>query len=1271
MKTIKTHCFAWAALFIISILNSHAQSSTHFPDDNFHNYLKTIYPECIGADGKIDPTCSRIKNEYMLSAGANNISNLKGIEYFENVNILYISYNKLTTIPTLPVSVRYLYLLENKLTSLPDLPPNLVELIVSGNQLTSLPTLPATLDFLGAYSNNLTSLPALPPLLRDLTVTDNNLTSLPALPSNLKSIQADRNRLTSLPDLPPNLVYLSCGFNNISCLPSLPESLETLAADFSEDRITCVPNKPSKLSLGSIPLCSPVVSPCPIQPTVTGAVYIDANRNGIKDANEQGIPDIRVKIMPEDRVVLTDRFGYYRFTTRTYGNYSISLETPMPFHTSTPAAQNVALTGTGIILHDKHLALSTTSTVKDLAIGIEDPVRIRAGRSTIYNINYSNQGAQVAESGQVVFTFDPGAQAYVYTWPADYTTEPGKITLNYTRLIPGESRLVTIDVVPPTTAQIGDVYTVMAGIAQAGDATPGNNAASISNTITGSFDPNDISVTPEGNITIDKINAQEPLTYTINFQNEGNDVAEDIKVTNAISSSLDISTLETISTTHPAVYSNVGGVATWTFTGINLDYKSHNEPLSKGFIRFRIKPKKFLPYDTKITSKADIIFDFNPAVATNTVVNTVVPCSLTTASFPSNLCTGTSFAVSYTVQPCATFSASNIFRVQLSDANGNFNAPVNIGSLTSNTNGTITATIPSGTPIGSLYKIRITSTDPVTSYTAPAGVTISSNCGTLGFDGNDRVVIPDNAVYNLGTGNFTIESWVNVPSTFNPALPAVILTKKATGSTGHIALYVTKTNLKLDINNSILTSETVNIFDGICHHIAVTRSGTDVRFYVDGLLKGTVTNNGAINSTNTWNVGYEGTTASALIGNIDEIRIWKAAKSAAEIAAGKSVIVNATATDLVGYWDFNEGSGEVVYDRSSYNSNGSLGSSPTTADDANPTRSTNNCYAPAPQTALTFDGTNDKVTLPAHSGYNLGTNPFLIEAWIKPGTTPVFKSPVISKRASGNYNGYMLYLYSNGTNLLFQMNGINYISVAFPTLFDNNCHHIAVMRAVNGDINFYLDGNSIGYVQAGLRNLTTSGPLFIGYDEYDNISFKGTINQVRIWNTTRYNFEILRDLSVTVNPTTTNLIAQYTFKEPGGQSVLDFSPLSNTGYLGSNNVQSDGSDPVRTNFSCFTTDRIVFDETPHSNAMPDTISGGPSVQVFPNPFTEMTEVVIPGAGNEMVDILLTDLSGKIVWREKVAANTPNSVGGNLPAGTYMLHIAGSEKTGKQMLIKIE
>ncbi len=78
----------------------------------------------------------------------------------------------------------------------------------------------------------------------------------------------------------------------------------------------------------------------------------------------------------------------------------------------------------------------------------------------------------------------------------------------------------------------------------------------------------------------------------------------------------------------------------------------------------------------------------------------------------SLLCAGDTIQVPFTTSPSNYFNTTNVFTLQLSNSSGSFASPVNIGTLTGNSAGTITGVIPSNTLSGAGYKIRIIASSP-------------------------------------------------------------------------------------------------------------------------------------------------------------------------------------------------------------------------------------------------------------------------------------------------------------------------------------------------------------------------------------------------------------------------------------------------------------------------------------------------------------------------------------------------------------------------------
>lgn len=97
----------------------------------------------------------------------------------------------------------------------------------------------------------------------------------------------------------------------------------------------------------------------------------------------------------------------------------------------------------------------------------------------------------------------------------------------------------------------------------------------------------------------------------------------------------------------------------------------------------------------------DMSLIYNPITTTPT---------LSTLTYNVSTTQGASISIPFT--KTGIFHFGNTFTAQLSDASGSFASPVNLGTLTSTAAGTITGTIPAGTPSGSGYRVRVIASSP-------------------------------------------------------------------------------------------------------------------------------------------------------------------------------------------------------------------------------------------------------------------------------------------------------------------------------------------------------------------------------------------------------------------------------------------------------------------------------------------------------------------------------------------------------------------------------
>ncbi|MEM8524803.1 MAG: LamG-like jellyroll fold domain-containing protein [Bacteroidota bacterium] len=187
----------------------------------------------------------------------------------------------------------------------------------------------------------------------------------------------------------------------------------------------------------------------------------------------------------------------------------------------------------------------------------------------------------------------------------------------------------------------------------------------------------------------------------------------------------------------------------------------------------------------------------------------------------------------------------------------------------------------------------------------------------LNFDGiNDYVQIPDNESVDFGINqNFTIETWVKIPTEEQPNTDAVDhgILEKWIGTYSYNIRYrddlktVTAARFDGANNPTILGDRKIN--DNLWHHIAFVKSGSNLLLYIDGQQQGVVeddTTNPIENNSSIY-IGQRGGNSHYWKGAIDDLRFWNTARTSEEINSMMREELSGSENGLVGYYPFNEG----------------------------------------------------------------------------------------------------------------------------------------------------------------------------------------------------------------------------------------------------------------------------------------------------------------------------------------------------------------------------
>jgi len=150
--------------------------------------------------------------------------------------------------------------------------------------------------------------------------------------------------------------------------------------------------------------------------------------------------------------------------------------------------------------------------------------------------------------------------------------------------------------------------------------------------------------------------------------------------------------------------------------------------------------------------------------------------------------------------------------------------------------------------------------------------------------------------------------------------------------------------------------------------------------------------------------------------------------------------------------------------------------------------------------AFDFDGINDYINLSTVSA--LAGENVTVSSWIywNGGSREV--DPIISQLDSQN-NGYCLYINSSTNRPVFRLNDTEAIS---SIEVDSGWHNI-VGTHNKTTLKIYMDGNLIN--TASKDGLGISSEAFVGFDNISSY-FKGTIDEIAVWNRTLSDDEIAR-----------------------------------------------------------------------------------------------------------------------------------------------------------------
>jgi hypothetical protein len=394
------------------------------------------------------------------------------------------------------------------------------------------------------------------------------------------------------------------------------------------------------------------------------------------------------------------------------------------------------------------------------------------------------------------------------------------------------------------------------------------------------------------------------------------------------------------------------------------------------------------------------------------------------------------------------------------------------------------------------------------SFTNATVSTTQSKFGgtSLSLNGtNQFVMIPSTFNNDFSfTDAFTLEAWIYPTAT--SSFRAIMTNWES----GFFWAVINGNELAFYANGSLIVSATgLTVSANNWYHVAVSRSGTSLRLWLNGSQVGsTGTLSGTINADDFTGIGCNvnnypaGNIGAFFQGFIDEVRVSNSARYTSNFTAPTQPFVNDANTVLLIHADGTDASTVFRDDNGSRNQVGLF--------------STGGALISTTQSkfggsSMFFDGTNDLVRSGVYSSLALNTGNWTIEGWIY---TSDDLCELINYQDFPTNNGWAFGLRSSGRLLFVSGDGgssLNVILSSNNAYTNNTWTHFAVVYN-SGTITLYSNGTNVGSSSWVSPDFASVDGLRIGAG-YGNASglfqdglyyYAGYLDEVRISNTARY-----------------------------------------------------------------------------------------------------------------------------------------------------------------------
>ncbi len=351
--------------------------------------------------------------------------------------------------------------------------------------------------------------------------------------------------------------------------------------------------------------------------------FYDKNNNGDFDADEPTLNHFQFNLTPDETIYFATN-NEEKFFFVNEGTYTLNSH-PMSGWNLTTGDANCVIDFIQDTVINKMFGYYPAVLTPSISPNLSS-APTRCGFTVPFWLTYENDGTTI-EDGLIELYVDDHA-TFISATPAPDSISNDTLFWHINSLPPTHQSTIKLDYQIFDASFLGDSVRISANayIAESNNTFTLSQTFNFASEIACAYDPNDKQVIPAGLLDEHYTLMGKKLEYTIRFQNTGTDTAFNVTITDVLDSDLDLSSFQLIASSHlmePSI-NEQNRTLNFHFPNILLPDSIVNEALSHGFIKYKITPQVNLPEGTMIENEANIFFDFNSPILTNTTLNTLV-----------------------------------------------------------------------------------------------------------------------------------------------------------------------------------------------------------------------------------------------------------------------------------------------------------------------------------------------------------------------------------------------------------------------------------------------------------------------------------------------------------------------------------------------------------------------------------------------------------------------------------------------------------------------